>query len=344
MKSRSRVRTALQLLGFLVGLAMLGWCIRQALGPENQAQLRRLGDAPASAILLLLSLSLGTLVLNGLMFWVAVRPIRNLSPTGVCATNAVATFASYLPFKLSVVVRVLIHTRRDGLPFFTVGAWMTAVAVVMLVSLSPLALGAYVRGGLDGVAWGLTAATALTAGAAVIVLARLFSGERGLAKVRAAADATRVGLLSRAARSEKTAQLHGALTILGHARATIAGIALRLTDTGVQAWRFLVAADILGIPMSIGEAVILSIVYFLVSVFTPIGVLGSREAATAAVAVALGLRGELRDTDLPLLVTATESLVNLMGAVVGLAILRPRRGEGPASTDPDDGATARSTP
>lgn len=349
MTKHRRVRGVFQLVGFLVGLALLGWCLRNAFGPENQDQLRRLADAPPSRIILLTGLSLASLILNGVMFWAAIAPVHRISCVGICATNAVATFASYLPFKLSVVVRVLIHTRHDKLPFFTIGAWLTAVAVLMMVALMPMALGAWLSKGLDPLAWAITGVGAAVLTGLTIAVARYYAGERGLARFWRLVDTLRLGPVSRFARSDRSRQFHRAFAVLAHARSTAGGVALRLLDTGVQAWRFVVAAEILGIPMAVPEAVILSLVYFLVSVFTPIGVLGSREAATAAVAVALGLRDELRDTDLPLLVTATESIVNLAGAAVGIAILRParllalkRRVLGGSVTDRGDGSTPRS--
>ncbi|HRQ74272.1 MAG TPA: hypothetical protein PLU35_14715, partial [Phycisphaerales bacterium] len=132
------LRLAVQGLGFVAGLVLLGWCVRAALSPENREQLSKLGDAPAWAVAALLGLSVASVALNGLAFWCALLPARRLHASDVIATNALATFLNYLPFKLSAISRVVIHNRRDRVPLLTIGGWFGAVLGVMVVSLAPL--------------------------------------------------------------------------------------------------------------------------------------------------------------------------------------------------------------
>src|SRR5690606_21428503 len=113
-------------IGFLVGLALLGWCVSIALSPENREQLDRLADAGWRPIALLVVLSGLSLALNGAIFWLVLLPARRLRAADVIATNALATFLAYLPFKISLIVRALIHQRRDRVPLVLLGAWMSA--------------------------------------------------------------------------------------------------------------------------------------------------------------------------------------------------------------------------
>jgi hypothetical protein len=105
------VRLCVQALGFVLALVLLGWCIRAALSEENREQLERLGNASAGQVLLLLGLSAATLLLNGLLFWVTLRPVQRVPVVDHLATNALATFLALLPFKLGTLVRVAINTQ-----------------------------------------------------------------------------------------------------------------------------------------------------------------------------------------------------------------------------------------
>jgi len=43
-EKRSGVRIAVQVVGFLVGIGLLGWCVRLALSDENREALSKLAD------------------------------------------------------------------------------------------------------------------------------------------------------------------------------------------------------------------------------------------------------------------------------------------------------------
>ena len=136
-QSRSIGRTVVQLIGYLIGIALLVWCIRLAFSEENSAQLATLKDAPAQSLILLLMLSLASVGVNGFLFWIALTPLRRLPLADVLWTNALATLLNYLPFKLSVASRVLVHARKHNVSIPRIGAWFASVGAVMLCTLVP---------------------------------------------------------------------------------------------------------------------------------------------------------------------------------------------------------------
>jgi hypothetical protein len=143
------LRVGVQVVGFMAGLGSLAWCVSLALRPENQKQFKSLVHAPPQLLIGMLGLSLATVVLNGLLFWIAIRPIRPLRVTDVLATNGICMFLAYLPLKAGAIVRVLIHNRRDKVPLLLIGSWFGAMAVTMVVGFAPLILATIWHGQVD---------------------------------------------------------------------------------------------------------------------------------------------------------------------------------------------------
>ena len=67
-------------------------------------------------------------------------PVQRLRTLDVVAVNAIATLLNYLPFKLSVISRIVIHNRRDGVPLGKIVGWLAAVGVGGVISFGPVAL------------------------------------------------------------------------------------------------------------------------------------------------------------------------------------------------------------
>ena len=86
-------RTTLQVLGFLIGIALLWWCAGRALAPENREQIDRVANLSPARFALLALLSAGTIALNGLIFWITIRP----SVQGPTAPSNSASFRSSYP-------------------------------------------------------------------------------------------------------------------------------------------------------------------------------------------------------------------------------------------------------
>lgn len=329
---RRALRLVLQGLGFLIGLALLGWCVQAALSPENREQLVKLSEASAGQVGLLLTLSAATLAINGLVFWSTLEPVRKLPLADVLATNALCTFLAYLPFKLGAVTRIAIHNRRDRVPLLTIGAWFGAMLAVMIIAYGPVAGASLWRREVDAAWWaaGLGGAAALAA--LTVLIARPFAGADGLARLHRLFGPLPVA--ARLARTDRFAQLHTGAAMLACPKAVAISSMLRLLDAGVLAARFVVSGFIVGIAFGWEEAVLVASAYYLIGVVSPFGVLGAREAGAVWLAGALGLAANAGQspqevarslTVLTLFITGTESVVLLAGAAAGVAWLRPDR-------------------
>lgn len=331
-------RLVVQLIGYGAGLALLGWCVSRALSPENRGQLAKLGEASAGEVALLCMLSGATIVLNGLIFWAAIRPVRRVPLGSVLATNAVAVALNYVPFKLSVLSRVLIHNRRDGVPLLTIGGWLAAVVAVLCATLGPMVAISLKHPRIDATWAGLVAgAMALAAGAIVIGARICLSRHVGGIALRLA-RLTKIG--RKAADSEAGPRLLDGLRMLSSPRAVGTGIALRIADLLVQSARFVIAAGILGVALRFDRAFLLAATYFGIGIVSPFGMLGTREAGAAGIAGALEIPDPGVIAAVVLLVSATEALVTIVLATLATAYLRPMRllaagrmdGAGPSPT------------
>lgn len=323
---RRRVRAVVQGLGFLAGVALMVWCVGLALEPGNRAQLARLRDAPAELVVALLGLSALTIVLNGLIFWVVLRPVRRLRASGVVAVNALATFLAYLPFKLSMVSRVVVHNRRDGVPVVTIVAWMVVAACVLSNVVTPVAGISAWRKGIDSVWLACVPVGIALTTVTMIVLARV-----GLRVVDAArARGGRVGGVV-----ERLIRLRDGLVMAARVRTVLGATGLRTVDVVVVSARFAVAAALLGVPLAWEDALLLGITFFFVGAASPFGEFGTREAATVGVAGLLGIDGAgpgAVDADaanpivlITLFVSGSESIVRVVGAGLAVIWLRPDR-------------------
>lgn len=322
---RGRLRIGVQITGFLIGLALLGWCANAALSERNRSQLERLLEATPGQVGLLLACSLATLVLNGLIFWLTLVPVRRLRAADVVAVSAIATFLNYLPFKLSVVARFLIHNRRDGVPVLTIGAWFGAVLVVVVTALGPLVAVSFWRQGIDLLWWVGAVVGLVVLGAVTVLMARVFAYERGLGRIQALSAPLRLKLLDRFLATEAFARMHAGFAMLSSPLAVAGTTGLRVLDVAVQATRFFIAAMIVGETLGWEAATLVACTYFVIGMASPFGMLGTREAGTAGLAAWLGMAGEVNLAVIVLLVTATEAVVNLGAAAIAVAWLRPDR-------------------
>lgn len=331
-QSKRGLKIAIQVVGTLAGLASLGWCLKTALKPESRAQLAKLWEAPAYLIVAMLGISLLTLALNGLSFWITLFPVRRLRVVDILATNGICTFLGYLPFKLGAVTRFVIHNRRDKIPVATCGAWFAALAVIMLTNFGIMVGTAILRGKIDLV-WGvMTIGALVVAGLLIVGVSRVFKGERGLQRMEGIVGMTRIAALKKPLRWKLWLQLHAGFEMLAHPGAVAGGLANRLVDAGVQSLRFMVAARILQIDLAPQQALLVSMLYFIVGIFSPSGLAGLREGAVGAWAGSLlvmaGMTGEGAEANfnnLGLLVSATEFVAFLIGGGLGMLWLRPDR-------------------
>lgn len=345
---RSLARQGAQALGFLVGLGLLWWCAAEALKPENREKLARLGEAEAWQVAAIVGLTVASVLLNGSLFWVTLTPVRRLRWLDVQATNVIASLLALLPFKLSVLFRVLVHRQRDGVPLLTIGAWFSAMAAVLLVAIGPTAAGAAWAAGVgrgeDGAAVGrwwlaLPVAGAATLAALMVAVARWLAHERGWAVVDRLVDLLPGARARGIVRERLLPRAHEGVRMLGAPGAVGAAVGMRLADIAVQAARLLVAASVVGQALPLELAVLAASAYFLIGVLAPTGSLGVREAGTAGVFALLATE---EFTVVVITITAAETMVQLGGSVVAALWLRVDRlllarpapvAEGPSAAD-----------
>lgn len=328
---------AIQIIGFLLGLGLLAWCIRLALAPNNRENLQLLFHADPGTLTLAIGLSLATLILNGSTFYTAIFPVRRVPFLDIQATNAAASVLNYIPFKLGAVMRFIVHNRRNGVPLLTIGAWIGAVTITMLAALVPLVAAAAWRKHVDALFVVALIAGMLVTGGALCLAARALAHDTGLARIHRLG--TRSRLLGKVVRSRPFENLHEGFAMLAHPGALSAGITLRAIDLMIQAARFMVIAHLLNHPLNFEGALLVSGTYFLTAVVSPAGSLGTREGLTAAVG-SLAALPDMSSQDLAtiaLAITATEMIVNVPCGMAGLLFLRPDRllsGKGPAAAAP----------
>ena len=324
---RRWLRAVVPVVGFGLSLAAMVWAVRSALSIENRAQLDHLRDAMPGQLITMMGLAAISVGFNGIIFWATLRPVHRIRVTDVISTNAIATFLAYLPFKLSVIVRVAIHNRRDGVPILTIGAWFAAVGALMLLSLGPIT-GVSVWLKDTGALWW----ACMIVGVAISTLlgswiARFFAGDRGLDRLR------RLPVPDRWIESPAGTKIRSAFDMLGDLRAAAIANLFRILDVLAHAGRFIVAAQILGLPISASDALLLGGTYFLIGVFSPFGQIGVREAGTIGFASLVGISAEAAGmesgaspiTVAVVFVTAVEGAVNLVCAGFGVAWLRAGR-------------------
>ncbi len=335
--SGSRARIGLQVLGFIVGLGLLGWCVMQAVNPDNRQHLAKLRGADWRLVTTLAGLSAASLLVNGLSFWSVIRPVRRVPMASVIAVNAMATALASLPFKLSVICRFVVHHRRDGVPLLTITTWMGNSLTIMLATLVPILLVSLWKTEVDA-AWCAAVLTSIGISASlVIVLARAGSSDRVWAWAEnwfgaLPAGASEVPTSGRwrsvrrlVARFDVLAKAREGVRMLSFPSGVYGAAGLRVVDITIQAARFVVAARLLEQVMAPADALLAAALYFIVGVASPAGSLGFREAAVLGVHAAGtgdGESGAGAGSIVVLTVTAVDTLVVVGAAIASGAYLR----------------------
>jgi hypothetical protein len=328
LSHRKSWRRIAQGIGFLIGLGLLWWCVSVALSEQNREQLSRLLDASAWQVSLLLACSVGTLVLNGLIFWVVLLPVKRTGVVYMSSVNGAATLLSYAPFKIALAFRVLVHQRIDRVPLLTIGAWFAVIGVLTATVLGPAIGASFIFDGGTALWWeAWIGGSALLTGLCIGV-ASIFAGDRGWARLIGLMGSIGLGFVVRWLGTEHGRKIHAGVDMLAHTRASSAAGAFRVMDILVQAVRVLVAAEILGVEMGWGAAMVIASTYYLIGMLSPIGMLGPRESGIAGIAALAGLSGEGGAESILLvgmLISATEAFVNLAGGGLGAVYLRVDR-------------------
>lgn len=295
---RRRWRLVRNVLGALLSVALFVWALRLGWTEQNIESVGRILGSEWELGASLVALTVLSIIVNGLTFWILARPVAKLRASDVVAVNAMATFLALLPFKVSVIVRGLVHHRRDGVRFKDLVSWFASASAFGAVVLGPIAVASLWRGELDALWWLVALGGSLVGTVAGVVLGRLADRFRWL----------------------HTASL-GADRITRDARIAAIQYALRVIDAVSLCLRFWVAAQIVEMALGPSRALLLGTSYFLLTILAPSGALGVAEAGTSGVGALAGFELE-RVAGLALVVTAANATVALLMALVGAWWLR----------------------
>ena len=289
-------RLLLQAAAFVVGAALVAWLVYRA--TSNPQMWERLREASAGQVVALLGCSLASLVINGAIFWLAVRPVHRLPFLELQWVNAMAGMLNYAPVRLGVVARIAWHLRVDRMHVRHIVAWFASVTVTVLVPLGAAVAAAMTARRLDGLFLLVLAVLVIAAG---LILPRLAS----LPAVRRRA--------------------HGAEKVLTDPFALWGCLILRVVDLSLWSLRMMIAVSILGIHLSAQQSFMLAMANLAITL-NPLGRVGFHEATVALVAAAMtsGSGGDLVDTcsQLAVVESAGEFVVAVPAGLLALVILR----------------------
>jgi hypothetical protein len=318
-------RFTLQGVFFLGGLALLWWVIREATKPENKDALDRIKNAHPADIALLVGLTIATFFVQGCSFWAAIRPVHRLPMLGVQATNAVAGILANPPGKISILWRIFIHNRRDGVPILTIGAWFVAATVGISAGTNPVFFTSYFHPAIDAVWFGCILAGLVVSHLVIYGVASAFAGERGLSRVRGVVRAFLPGRFRSFADSTAIARVQAGFDMLAHPWWLAAQIAFRVTDLLILGARLWLCAKIAGVSLDYAPALVLAAFRFAIATLLPSGAVGSQEAGTIKVAERFAPDAAAAMPAVLLLMLAVELLVSAVLGLIGVIYLRPDR-------------------
>ena len=304
-------RLAIQLLGFLVGLVLLAWCVKGAVEGGDWTKLAH--SSPWLIVGMLGCTGVSTLA-NGAMFWITIRSIKPLRFGHMQWLNLVGNLLNYAPIRLGAIARVVYHLRVDRLGLLQIGAWFTFNGYLLALSVGACLLATLVRSRIDLV-WVLLVLGQMILGGLTI---RTLAGNRLLIRHGGGID-----------------------RVVADHRAVWGGVVLRLLDLAAFTGRMAVAMAILDIDLSAAHTVVLAVVALAASLI-PFGRLGFREFCVAITAQRLTMLAEDVESNmqqLALVESAGEALVFIpLGAAALLWYRRRMMHAWAASPDAEEAA------
>lgn len=316
--SRSRTRMALQVFGFVLGLAALAYCIYLVVSnPTYLQQLARLGAAPAWLLAALFALSAAATATSAMVFRATLKPVRIITIADGLAINAFCTLLGNVPFKLSLIARIVLHKTRHHLALGTILSWLAGTALVIVISLAPaLAATLWIRE-VNAGWWVMTVAGTIALGVVCVLLARRFAPAERWASFTHSLPAP----LERLAHIPFAIKLQHGLRTVASPWAMAEALCWRGMDLAAQVIRFWLVAQALGVEMTWAQCMIAATSYFFIQSASPTGALGAREGLTAAILTAAGAHA----ITVVLAVSVIESITNIFLGVAGGAYLRVDR-------------------
>ena len=311
-------RIIIQLVGFVVGIALLVLCIQRATGDGSDAW-SQLRDASPWLLLAMFGCSIASGVINAFTFWITIRPVQRIRALDLVLINFGAKLLNYAPVRLGAIGRVWYHAKIDRLPLVLIGGWFAFIAYVLVLGVVASVVATVAYGAIDLVWFALVVGMMLF-GTLVI---RFMKGSR---------------LLERHGR--------GIERIVASPSALLGTVVLRILDLAAYALRLGIAAHLLGLSLDASDVVILAVVT-LASDLSPVGRVGIREFAVALAATHLGMNADEAAgsmESLALLDSAAEAIAFGIIGAPALIWLFWRHGRNRPTASASDDATADSAP
>jgi len=305
-------RLVIQAIGFALGAALIGWLLWRA--TRDPTVWDRLRAADPMLVAALLGCSVVSLVLNGAIFWISVRPVRHLAFGELQWVNATAALFNYAPVRLGVFVRIVWHLRIDRMRVREVAAWFASITYTVVVPLGAAITASLVFG---RVGWPLVALAV-----ALVVIGALVAP----AIARQHIVASRCGGLER---------------VVTDPRALWGALALRSIDIIFWSLRMMLTVRILGMELTAGQSFMLAMASLAITL-NPLGRLGFREATVAFVAARMaagdGDDFMARSSQLAVVESAGEFIVTLPAGILAMFMLSRRWKTGTRTTTRAPGA------
>ncbi len=266
----SRGKAIVQVLGFLVGLALVAWVVQGAIAAANDPTRSGLLECLRAAwstrpwlVVGIAATTLASMVIDGALFWLVLLPVRRLAFMEIQWLTYAAALSNLFPVRLGVPVRYAYHMRANRLTFWQCTAWFVAVTLVILSALGAVVVATALDGHPDA-RWGLIV---------LVVLALAGFALRWTVTI-----------------GPIRARLHGWDRMLTTPRTYWAGALLRVVEVLLWIVRMWCAAEILELGMDFATVTILGVAAIAV-MLNPLGRIGFREATTVLVASWLAGRG-----------------------------------------------------
>ena len=129
----------LQGAGFALGVALIAWCVWGA--AKDPAGWQRLREASSMSLIGLLLCSFGSIIVSGLTFWIAARPVQTLRVQDQQWINALASMLNYAPVRIGMFVRAAYTMKVDHFRAVELVAWFASVAFTFVVALAAITAG-----------------------------------------------------------------------------------------------------------------------------------------------------------------------------------------------------------
>ncbi|MEE2973061.1 MAG: hypothetical protein VX672_08040 [Planctomycetota bacterium] len=252
-------RLLIQLVGFAIGVLLVGWCVKGAFegGEEGWNRVR---SANPWLIVAMIGTSIGSQLVTGALFWTTIRPVRREGFWVLQGVNFTSGLLNYAPVRIGMLSRIVYHLRVDRMKLLLIMAWFGTVSIAMLGVMAAAVGATIVNPELD-LAWIALFILPLVLG---IVFGPMLIHLR---PVRALLDRF----------------IPGSVPMLTHRGWLSAGIGLRIVDLALWTGRIALAAMILDLELGPGDLLIIAVAALVVAM-NPLGRIGFREAAVSILA------------------------------------------------------------